>query len=147
MMWAIFVLSVAEVAVVHLMLGFWYPRAALILTAISLIFVIWLGRAIASFKRLPVELGETMLVMRAGRIKSITIPVTAIAEVIADPLSDRIDAADTLDLALIAHANILVVLTTPIPRRGFIARKPIVAIAHRLDDPAGFIAVLRSRNG
>jgi hypothetical protein len=145
MMWAIFVLSVAEIAVVHLMLGFWYPRTAMILTAISVVFVIWLGWAIASFKSLPVELGETQLIMRAGRIKSITMAVDAIAEVIADPPRDRIDSVSTLDLALIAHANILVVLKAPTPRTGLLARTPILAIAHRLDEPAGFVTALRSR--
>ncbi len=147
MMWAIFALSFAEVAVVHLMLGFWYPRAALILTAISLVFVIWLGWAIASFKTMPVELGETILVMRAGRFKTIAVPVDAIAEVIADPTRETIDAAGTLDLALIAHANVLVTLKTPIPRPGLMPRKPVRAIAHRLDDPAAFIAELRRRIG
>lgn len=143
MMWAIFALAVAEVAIVHLMLGFWYPRAALVLTAISLAFVVWLGWAIASFEALPVELRENTLVLRAGQIKSISVPVAAIADVIADPTRETIDAASTLDLALIAHANVLVTLKTPIPRPGLMPRKPVSAITHRLDDPAAFIAELR----
>lgn len=147
MMWAIFALAVAEVAVVHLMLGFWFPSAALVLTAINLVFVIWFGWAIASFTTLPVELSETTLLMRAGRIKAITVAVDAIAEVIADPPRQCIDAAGTLDLALIAHANILVTLKTPIRRPGLMPRKPLRAIAHRMDDPAAFIAELRLRIG
>ncbi len=145
MMWAIFALSVAEVAVVHLMLGFWFPRAALVLTAMSLVFVAWLGWAIASFKRLPVVLGKQALTMRAGRIKSLEIPLASIEDIIAEPSSQQINAAGVLDLAIIAHANVLVTLKMPMPRGGFFARRPVVAIAHRLDDPAAFIAVIRSQ--
>jgi hypothetical protein len=145
MMWAIFALSVAEVAVVHLMLGFWYPRLALILTIISLAFVVWLGWAIASFKAMPVELGTETLLMPIGLITSIAVPIDTIADVVGEPSRDQINARGTADLAIIAHPNILVLLKTPLERGGWRKRRPVVAIAHRLDDPAAFITALRTK--
>ncbi|MFW2853557.1 hypothetical protein ACM61V_16875 [Sphingomonas sp. TX0543] len=135
MLWVLVGLATTELVVVHLLVSFWYPRIALALSLASLAGLVWLIRAIAAMKRLPVEIGARALTMRAGGIKSITVPLDAIAGV--DAAGNTRDRS-ALNLALVAHPNVIVDLHEPLPGRRAARR-----IAHRLDDPAAFIAALR----
>lgn len=134
MMWVLVGLATTELVVVHLLLSFWHPRVALVLSLMSAAGLVWLIRAIASMKRLPVEIGADTLIMRAGGIKGVSVPLDAIAGVGAAG-SERDRSA--LNLALIAHPNVIVELREPLSGRRAPRR-----IAHRLDDPHAFIAAL-----
>ena len=89
-------------------------------------------------RRLPVELDGSRLVMRAGRIKQLAMPIASVAGV-----RQAFDAASlqdgmTLNLALIAYPNVVVDFDPPVAGR----RRVIRSIAHRLDDPTAFIAAI-----
>lgn len=127
------VLAVAELLVVHLVLSLTWPRAAWIVSGITLAGVIWLIAWVRSFRRCPHVLTDDSLVLRMGSLVSITVrradiehiePVTSLAAV---------KAPGVRNLVPVAMPNRLVVLRRPIAdRRG------TRAVAIRLDDPAAF---------
>lgn len=133
MMWVVVGLSSIELLVVHLLVSHWLPRFAITLSLLTLAGVIWLIWAIVAMRSRPVEVGPDGLVMRVGGFKSVSVPVDAVASVTAAG-SERDRSA--LNLALVAHPNVMVELREPLAWR----RRSIQRIAHRLDDPAGFIA-------
>ena len=134
MLWVFTGLASIELVVVHLLVSFWHPRVALALSLISLAGLVWLIWAIVVMRRRPVLIGPDALVMRAGGFKQVRVLLDAIAAVSAAG-NERDRSA--LNLALIAHPNVLVELRAPLPGRRMTRR-----IAHRLDDPQGFIATL-----
>lgn len=142
MMWVLVGLGTTELLVVHVMLSFWYPRAAMLLSALSLVTIGWLVWAVGVMRRRPVVIGDGRLLMRVGAIKRADIPLDRIAG--AGGVSDRaaLRRQRTLNLALVAFPNVLVELTQPLP-----GRRGTMAVAHRLDDPAAFLAALESAIG
>ncbi|PZU09888.1 MAG: hypothetical protein DI605_08675 [Sphingomonas sp.] len=140
MLWALVAISLVEMMVVHLLIALWSPALGLCLSLASLVLMIWLVRLIRSFPRLPVMVGEGGIVMRAGTLRRIDVPVALVAglreEWSAETLKDRAIAR----LSLLAYPNIVIDLVEPIEMRG---GRCIRAIAHRLDDPAAFSAALR----
>ena len=130
-------LASTELLVVHLLLSHWSRTAALLLSVLSFGSILWLVGAIRSFRRLPVLVTPDALVMRTGTLRSVTVPLADVAG-----LREHWDAAalkqrNVLNLALIAYPNVVVDLRTPRP-----GRRAVVALAHRLDDPAAFAAAL-----
>lgn len=143
MMWVLVALSGIEIVVVHALIAFWLPWLAVLLSVLTLAGLIWLVLAIRSLKRLPVLLDGERVLMRAGMIKALAVPLEAIAAVRGEIARAEIDRR-TLNLALIAHPNICLELRQPIA----LGRRRIERVAHRLDDPAGFTAALeRLRRG
>lgn len=136
-MWVLVALSGIEILVVHGLVALWQPWVALVLSVLTLAAVVWLVLAIRSLKRLPVLLSDERVLMRAGTLKAISVPLSAIARVRGEVPRAEIDRR-TLNCALIAHPNVVIELTTPV-RQG---RREIRAVAHRLDDAAGFTAAL-----
>lgn len=139
MMWAFVVLACLELVVVHLLLWAWAPGLATFLSGVTLAGVIWLVTAIAGFVRLPVLLDDRRLVMRVGRLKSATIARADIAGVRTDWPAGTLKSRAVLNLALLAHPNVLVDLTTPLSVGGRVVK----SIAHRLDDPGAFVEALQ----
>ncbi len=138
MLWVLVGLASIEFAVVHALLAMWHPIVAILLSAATLASIVWLVAGIRSFRRLPVTLDGETLVMRAGTLKAITVPVDRIAG-----LRESWDAAfvkrrTTLNLAFIAYPNVVVDLVVPQST----GRRSIGAVAHRLDDPAAFAAAV-----
>lgn len=138
MMWVLFALACVEMIVLHLLLALWKPWVAAIVSLVSLAGIIWIVLLIRSFPRLPVRIADGVLIMRAGRLRSATIPFAQI-----DGLRVNWDAAaikdrSVLNLALIAWPNIVVDLAAPMT----IGRRSVAAVAHRLDDPAAFAAAI-----
>lgn len=137
MLWVFVALASVELVVVHLFLSHWVPTAALILSALTLASVAWLVRAILRFPRLPVLLAPDALVMRVGTLKALTIPLTDVAGLRDAWDAEALRSRDVLNLALIAYPNVVIDLRRPHGRR-----RPVMAIAHRLDDPTAFVAAL-----
>lgn len=134
MMWVFVALASVELVVSHLLVGLFLGWiAALVLSVLTLASIVWLVSAIAAMRRLPVTLDTDRLVMRAGTLKTIAVPIASIAGLRREWREDALKAEGVRNLALIAHPNVIVDLDPPLP-----GRKPIRAVAHRLDDPAAF---------
>ena len=128
-----------ELIVTHLLLAHWTLSGAVVLSAVSLSVMGWLVFGIASMKRLPVLLDGDALVMRAGRIKGVTVPIARVKGLRQDWSAADLKGREVLNCALLSYPNVVVELTSPLPdRRG------TVAIAHRLDDPASFAIALET---
>lgn len=139
MLWMLVALMAMELIVVHALVAIWWPRVALLLSAVSLASLAWLIRAIMSFRHAPVLVEDGRLVMRTGTLRRIDVPVGAIRGVRAEGwTAAEMKARGVANLALIAFPNVVIDLDTPIATR----RGTITAVAHRLDDPVAFAAAL-----
>ena len=138
-MWILFGLGFIELFVVHLLLSHWWPRVAAGVGIVTAASLVWLAWTIRSFASLPVLVCDERVVMRAGRLKSLTVEAGAIAEVLTSWPPELLRNRATANLAMIAYPNVIVRLRAPIRWRG----RMITAIAHRLDDPAGFVRAIR----
>lgn len=133
-MWVLVAVAAVELAVTHLLVAALIGRvAAIILSIVTLAAIGWMVAAIAAMRSLPVELDDRCLVMRAGRIKRIDVPVASIAGFRRTFDATTLKDPETLKLSLIAYPNVIVDIDPPIRRR-----RTIRAIAHRLDDPLAF---------
>ena len=135
----------AELLVVHPVLAHWTVAGAIGLSVLSLGVVGWVVYGLLSMPRLPVLVGPDLLVMRAGRIKGAQIPAAQVRGVRHEWGAIELKSRAVLNLALVSHPNVLVDLHAPLP-----GRRGVTAIAHRLDDPAGFAAAVQdtiSRQG
>lgn len=137
LLWVMVALSGVELTAVHLLLAHWFPRAALAASLLTLAGIGWLVHAILSMRRLPVLVDGERLLLRAGRLKRIEVPIAEVAGLVRDWDAALVRRRDTLNLALLAYPNVVIALTGPRP-----GRRGIVRIAHRLDDPAAFGAAL-----
>jgi hypothetical protein len=140
MMWVLVALCSIELLVEHLLLMHWYPVVALVLSAATLSGLIWLVRLILSFRGLPVLLMEDRIVLRAGTLREIVVPLASVRALPTHWTADRLKARSVVNLALIAYPNIMIELDPPIATK----RRTITAVAHRLDDPAAFTAALNA---
>lgn len=138
MLWVLAGLASIELLVTHLLVAHWFPRVALVLSVASLCGLMWLIRAIAKMRRRPVIVGPDAVLMAVGGFRCVTVPLGAIAGV--DAAGNERDRS-ALNLALVAHPNVMLELRAPLPGH----RRRIRSIAHRLDDPLGFIAAVRER--
>ena len=147
MMGVFLALASIELVVVHLLVALWRPWVALLLSLFSLATIAWLVALIRSFKRLPVRIADGTLIMRAGNLHRVDIPLADIAGLRSAWDAASLKQRDVLNLAMIAYPNIVIDLRRPI-RLG--RRREIRAVAHRFDDPVAFaqaIARLESLHG
>jgi hypothetical protein len=133
-------IAIVEMLVVHLVvvawLGWW---AALVAGVLDASLVIALIGLIRSFRRLPVTLADGVLTMRAGALKSVTMPVAQIAGLRPSWDAAAIKQRGLLSLALASWPNVIVDLHPPlVTRRG----GQLHAVAHKLDDPVAFHAAI-----
>ena len=140
MMWAFLALATLELFVVHFLVSIWSVRAALVLSCLTVASMVWLGLAIRSFRRLPVLLDDESVLMRSGRLQSVRIPLARIARVRSHFPGEALKGRNVLNLAMLSYPNLLLDLDEI--RRG---RRVYRHVAHRLDDPAGFVAALDAR--
>lgn len=141
MLWVLVGLMVIETAVVHLLVALWNWRAALILSLFSLATLAWFILFIRSFRRHPVRLGSDGLIWPVGNLRSLTIAWPQIAGLRNDWTLAELKAAGLFNGALVAHPNIVVALDPPVQA----GRRTIRFLAHRLDDPATFVAAFSAR--
>lgn len=142
MMWAFVALAAIELVVVHLLISHWSRAAALVLSVLTLGSVGWLIGVIRSFRRLPVLITADTLVMRVGTLRGVTVPLAQVAGLRPTWDGAALKRRDVLNLALIAYPNVVIDLKAPLP-----GRRRIVALAHRLDEPAAFGAALADATG
>jgi hypothetical protein len=142
MMWVFFGLACTELVVVHFLVALWDWRVALALSLVSVSGIVWLGMVIASFRQLPVIVGDHQVLMRAGRLRAVRIPLGEIAEIRMRWDPEEVKGRDVLNLALIAYPNVMLEL-----RRPLAGRRAIRRVAHRFDDPAAFHGALAAAIG
>ena len=138
MIWVLIGLSTVELVVVHLLLAHWWPRIAVVVGLLTIAGIAWLIRFVLSFRNLPVLLDDDCLLLRVGRLRSVSVPVDRIAGLRQSCDAATLKQSDVLNLALIAFPNVIVDLISPV----LVERRHVRSIAHRLDDPAGFAAAL-----
>ncbi len=144
MLWVLVILSVIELTVTHAVIVLWFPRVALALSIVTVAGIGWLVFAIRSLKRLPCRVEPSRLVMRAGIFRGITIAGEDVAGLRAGGWTQSdVKAPATLNLAMVAFPNIFIDLRRPV-KAGW---RNVTAVAHRLDDPAGFAAALHRLGG
>ena len=138
MMWVFMAIATVELLVVHLLLLLLVgPWAAVAASVVALAGMAWLVVLIASFRRL---LESDRLVMRIGTLRRVDLPLAMVAGLRRQWDARSLKAGGVLKLSLIAYPNIVVDLVEPLP-----GRRRVTAVAHRLDDPAAFVAALRAR--
>lgn len=143
LMWAFACIMAVELAVTHLLVAsLWSPAAAAIFSLLTLAMLVWTVLLIRSFKRLPVMVGGGDVLMRLGKLKSVRVPAGRIAGIRTSWPSGAEKRSGVLNLALINYPNVMLDLDPPLS-----GKRPLTAIAHRLDDAAGFVAAIRRLAG
>jgi hypothetical protein len=137
MVWILVACGMVELIVTHTLIAFWNTTVALVLSVLTLSTLGWLVRGLLLMKRRPVLLGGGRLVMQVGSIRRIDVSIAGIVGVRTSIDAFTLKQRSVLNLALLAYPNVIVDLGAPLP-----GRRGIVAIAHRLDDPAAFATAL-----
>jgi hypothetical protein len=145
LMWAFAGIMAVELAVTHLLVSaLWSRTAAGIFSGLTLTALIWTVMLIRSFKRLPVIVGPDEILMRLGSLKPVRVPAGQIAGVRTSWPSGAEKKRGVFNLALINYPNVMLDLDPTFPGT---RKRPLSAVAHRLDDPAGFAAAVRALLG
>ena len=134
-------LQAIEVAIHHLLLAHWSAFAAYVLFVVSDVGLVYMIALIKSFRLRPVLLTPEGVRVRAGLLIDRLVPYAAIAGVETRFDSARVKDKATLNAGLLAWPNLLLSLHAPMPGR----RRPMAAIAFRLDDPEPFVRALQWR--
>lgn len=141
MMWVFASIMAAELAVTHwLVSALWSRTAAGIFSALTFAALVWTILLIRSFKRLPVIVGPDEILMRLGSLKPVRVPAGRVAGVRTSWPSGAEKKRGVLNMALINYPNVMLDLD---PNFTGTRKRPLTAVAHRLDDPAGFAAAVR----
>jgi hypothetical protein len=147
LMWAFACIMAAELAVTHLLVAsLWSPTAAAILSGLTFAALVWTVLLIRSFGRLPVVVGDGEILMRLGSLKSVHVPAGQVAGVRTSWPSGAEKRRGVLNLALINYPNVMLDLDPPLTGTGA-RERALTAVAHRLDDAAGFAAAVRRLTG
>jgi MFS family permease len=134
-------IAIAETVVVHILVtAIWGWRAALVVGLVDLATVMLLVRLLRAMRARPVTIVDGMVTVRAGFIGERRFPASAIVAIRTDISAADARRPGVLNLALVAHPNIALVLSPPLPGRRY--RRPIDTVVHRLDDTAAFIAAI-----
>jgi hypothetical protein len=137
-------LSVVELAAVHLVAAQWWPRAAWVLTGLSVYSVLWLLAHGQAVRRRPVLLTATALVVRVGLGWRVTIPREQLVKMlyIADapaPAPDLLNAARLL----LTPPNLLLTFAEPQQVRGLYGlQRTVRRLAIYVDEPAALMQQL-----
>jgi hypothetical protein len=140
MLWVMVGLSSVELVVVHGLLAFWRPWIAAAASLVTGGSVLWLIAMIRSFPNLPVIVGPDGVTMRVGRFRAAQVAAANVAGLRGGWSAETLKQRDVLNMALIAYPNVVLELREP--QR--IGRRTVRAVAHRLDDPAGFAEAIEA---
>jgi len=139
LLWIFVAIMAVELVLMHLLLSaLWSHVAALILSGISLAALLWTIAFIRSLKRRPVLVDEGGVTMRLGSLRSVRVPAASIGGLLTSWPRERLKQRGVLNLSMINYPNVMLELDPPLPAR----RRSLGAIAHGLDDPAGFTAAV-----
>ncbi|HWI85953.1 MAG TPA: hypothetical protein VNT42_06470 [Sphingomonas sp.] len=135
-------LAIAETLVVHLVaIAIWGWTAAVLVGIADLSLVVGLIALLRTIRNYPVTIADGLLTMRVGRLRTIVIPLEQVSGLRESWDHAALKRKDVSNLALAAWPNVFIDLAAPV-RSG---RREVMAVAHRLDDPATFMAAIRHR--
>lgn len=139
LLWVFACIMAAELLVTHLLVSaLWSHVAASLFSALSLAALVWTLRFIRSLRRRPVLVDGEGVTMRIGSLKTVRVSAGSISGLRTAWPREELKRRGVLNFAMINYPNVMLDLDPPLPGR----RRPIAAIAHRLDDPAGFVAAV-----
>ncbi|AMR28346.1 hypothetical protein A0257_15445 [Hymenobacter psoromatis] len=137
-------LSVVEMAAAHLVIGYWHPRAAWVLTGLSAYSLLWLLAHGQAVRRRPVLLTATTLVVRAGFVWRAAIPRAQLLSIekitdVPTPAPGLLNAARLL----LTPPNLLLTFAEPQLVRGLYGlRRTVRRLAIYVDEPAALLPQL-----
>ena len=130
-----------ETIAVHLLIVAWSPRAAWVLTALSIYALLWLAAVFQAARLRPVVVSADQLLVRTSLLWTIEVPRDAIASVRA--IEDAPREKSILRAALATAPVVLVMLKRPMVARGPLGlRRTVRGIALYVDEPARLRAAL-----
>ena len=139
-------LQLIELSVVHFLVMMWNPTVAWVLLAISVWGAIWILALLKSLRLKPVLLTEEGMRVRAGFLIDTTVPYAAIREVRGPLGSDEVKAKTTLNAAIFSWPEIVLELREPLSVPGLFGSSRLIdKVAFKLDEPAGFHALIEQR--
>ena len=138
MLWVFASLALLELLVVHLVMVSRWPSLAWPLTVLTAVSLIWLVAWIRSFKRRPHELDDERLRLHFGSLRSLDIPLQSIRLVRTHWDGTELKRPGTINFVPVAYPNRMVEIDPPVAGR----KRPITAVAFRVDDLAGFDRVM-----
>ncbi|WP_404713484.1 hypothetical protein [Sphingomonas sp. MMS24-J13] len=135
-------LAIVETLVVHVVaVALWGWWVALALGLLDLSLVVALIGLLRAIRRHPVTIGDDGLTMRLGRRRIGPIPFDAVAGLRSSWDAAALKRKGVANLALATWPNVVIDLASPVTVRG----RPVGTIAHKLDDPAAFVAALTAQ--
>jgi hypothetical protein len=139
LLWFFVSITAVELLVVHLLIaGLWSKLAAWILSALSLAMVAWIIAFIRSLKPSPCLVDAEGVTMRIGMLRTVHVPADHVGGVRTSWPREALKQRGVLNLATINYPNVMLDLDPPFTAR----KRPLIAIAHRLDDPGAFAAAV-----
>lgn len=137
-------LSVAEITVLHLIVGRWTHVGASILTAIGLLAFVYMIGLAKSLQYMPTVLRPGALLIRLGHFQSVEIPYETIRAV--RKAAPGAPGAKSLNMAPMSTPNLVIELSSDQEVTGVSGRKRVFRqIALRMDDADSFEACLSDR--
>lgn len=133
-------LALVETMVLHIVaMALWGWRIAILLGLADLSLAVALIGLLRAIRRHPVTIVDGVLTMRVGRLKTIAVPLDRVRGLRQSWTRDNLKAPGVVNLALANWPNVMIDIDPPIAHR----RRPITAIAHKLDAPGDFATALR----
>ncbi|HEY0313166.1 MAG TPA: hypothetical protein VGC56_11800 [Allosphingosinicella sp.] len=145
MLWALTLILIVEMALVHLLLSRWSGAAALALGLVSGLALVSVVALILSFRSRPVVLGPDGLRVRAGFLIDAHVPLDEIAFAQSGFAPADYMPGGLLKASLLNAPNIVVLLRGDIDLPGpFGKSRHVHAVALALDEPARFLAAIET---
>ena len=132
-------LAIVETLVLHVIaVALWGWPIAIALGLLDLSAIAALVGLLRAIRRHPVTIGDGVLTMRLGTLKVIRVPIDRIAGLRPTWDAAALKQKGVANLALATYPNVVIDLAEPV----IVQRRAIHAIAHKMDDPAAFVAAL-----
>jgi hypothetical protein len=142
---AVATLGIVEVAVLHIIVRYWSPVAAFVLTAIGLLASVYMIGLAKSLRYMPTVLRRNTLVVRLGHLLVAEIPYSAIEAVRTIPPGTPAPS-ECLNMAAMSSPNLLIAFANGHEATGlFGRRRGVRQVAVRMDDADSFRVALSER--
>lgn len=130
--------SMLELAAVHLLLHRYSPTLAWLVFAMTVYGIVWILGDASAARLHPIIVSDNTLWLRTGLRWHTTVPLSALAS-IERPTMRLGSSASYLNMALMGEPKMVLVFRTPVEVRGlFWIRKTVTRIGIYVDDPAAF---------
>lgn len=137
-LWVFFAIALVELLAVHLLVFQWSPLAAWVLSGVTVLVMGQIALLVHGMTKWPTLVDDTGITVRHGRRGELFVPLAQVASV--EDVAFRPDerGSQTFRASLLAPPNIAIRLSEPL----HYSQRALSSITMRLDDPAGFLALL-----